>query len=107
MNFRNISSWCIRNPVGPIVLFVGLMLAGFIAFALERREQWRLMAWLIPQRFGYRQIMYYVVIKAVIQALRGPRVGWSSITRSGKADVTLQKRVRSARRRRSKSAAGR
>src|SRR3954463_12920011 len=33
MNFRNISSWCIRNPVGPIVLFVGLMLAGIIAFA--------------------------------------------------------------------------
>jgi multidrug efflux pump subunit AcrB len=33
MNFRNISSWCIRNPVGPIVFFVGLMLAGFIAFA--------------------------------------------------------------------------
>ncbi len=32
MNFRNISSWCIRNPVRPIVLFVGLMLAGFIAF---------------------------------------------------------------------------
>ncbi len=33
MNFRNISSWCIQNPVGPIVFFVGLMLAGFIAFA--------------------------------------------------------------------------
>ncbi|MFL6747816.1 MAG: efflux RND transporter permease subunit [Sphingomicrobium sp.] len=33
MNFRNISSWCIRNPVGPIVFFVGLMLAGLIAFA--------------------------------------------------------------------------
>src|SRR5438045_8217447 len=33
MNFRNISSWCIRNPVGPIVLFVGLMLAGIVAFA--------------------------------------------------------------------------
>jgi len=32
MNFRNISSWCIRNPVAPIVLFVGLMLAGLIAF---------------------------------------------------------------------------
>jgi hypothetical protein len=32
MNFRNISSWCIRNPVPPIVLFVGLMLAGIIAF---------------------------------------------------------------------------
>ena len=44
-------------------------------------------AWLIPQRFGYRQIMYYVVIKAVVQALRGPRVGWSSIQRSGKVQV--------------------
>src|SRR5215210_1360069 len=33
MNFRNVSSWCIRNPVGPIVLFVGLMLAGLVAFA--------------------------------------------------------------------------
>jgi multidrug efflux pump subunit AcrB len=33
MNFRYISSWCIRNPVPPIVLFVGLMLAGLIAFA--------------------------------------------------------------------------
>src|SRR2546430_1567469 len=33
MNFRNISSWCIRNPVFPIVLFVGLTLAGLIAFA--------------------------------------------------------------------------
>ncbi len=33
MNFRNISSWCIRNPVPPIVLFVGLLLAGIIAFS--------------------------------------------------------------------------
>jgi multidrug efflux pump subunit AcrB len=33
MNFRNISSWSIRNPVFPIVLFTGLMLAGLIAFA--------------------------------------------------------------------------
>ncbi|MEP7130977.1 MAG: glycosyltransferase [Sphingomicrobium sp.] len=70
------------------LLFAAIDLtAGFIAFALERREQWRLMAWLIPQRFGYRQIMYYVVIKAVVQALRGPRVGWSSIQRSGKVQA--------------------
>ncbi|HET7816924.1 MAG TPA: efflux RND transporter permease subunit [Sphingomicrobium sp.] len=32
MNFRNISAWSIRNPVPPIVLFVGLMLAGLVAF---------------------------------------------------------------------------
>jgi multidrug efflux pump subunit AcrB len=33
MNFRNISAWCIRNPVVPIVLFLGLILAGMITFA--------------------------------------------------------------------------
>ena len=32
MSFRNISSWCIRNPVPPIVFFIGLLLAGVIAF---------------------------------------------------------------------------
>src|SRR3954447_11746196 len=33
MNFRNISSWCIQNPVFPIVLFVALMLGGLVSFA--------------------------------------------------------------------------
>src|SRR3546814_13984987 len=32
MNFRNISAWCIRNPVPPIVLFVLLLLAGLVSF---------------------------------------------------------------------------
>ena len=33
MSFRNISAWCIRNPVPPIVMFVMLMLAGLVAFS--------------------------------------------------------------------------
>jgi cellulose synthase/poly-beta-1,6-N-acetylglucosamine synthase-like glycosyltransferase/peptidoglycan/xylan/chitin deacetylase (PgdA/CDA1 family)/spore germination protein YaaH len=70
------------------LLFAAIDLtAGLIAMALERREDWRLMFWLIPQRLGYRQIMYYVVIKALVQAVRGPRVGWSAIARSGQARV--------------------
>ncbi len=32
MNFRNISAWSIRNPVVPIVMFLGLTLAGIVAF---------------------------------------------------------------------------
>jgi multidrug efflux pump subunit AcrB len=32
MGFRNISAWCIRNPVPPIVMFLGLLLAGVISF---------------------------------------------------------------------------
>jgi len=61
--------------------------AALIAVALERREDWSLLVWLVPQRFVYRQTMYYVVIKALVQALRGPRVGWSSIARSGQVKV--------------------
>ncbi|WP_157217296.1 polysaccharide deacetylase family protein [Flavisphingomonas formosensis] len=60
------------------------LLAGVVAFALERKERWSLLWLMIPQRFGYRQIMYYVVIKAVTQALRGPRVGWGKLERSGR-----------------------
>ncbi|MFL6726866.1 MAG: glycosyltransferase [Sphingomicrobium sp.] len=75
------------------ILFAAIDLtAGLIAMALERRENWRLMAWLIPQRFGYRQVMYYVVIKAMVQALRGPRVGWSSIARSGRVQLAAKRR---------------
>ena len=38
MNFRNISAWCIRNPVPPIVLFIGFLLAGLVAF--NGMERW-------------------------------------------------------------------
>ena len=33
MNFRNISAWSIRNPVVPLVFFLGLLLAGMVSFA--------------------------------------------------------------------------
>jgi hypothetical protein len=77
------------------LLFAAIdMTAGLIAFALERAENWRLVAWLLPQRFGYRQVMYYVVIKALIQAVRGPLVGWSSVARSGKVELgTKRERI--------------
>ena len=40
MNFRNISAWCIRNPVVPLVLFIGLMLAGMLSFSrMEVQDQ--------------------------------------------------------------------
>ncbi|PLK27139.1 efflux RND transporter permease subunit [Novosphingobium sp. TH158] len=32
MDFRNISAWSIRNPVVPIILFIGLMLLGVVSF---------------------------------------------------------------------------
>jgi hypothetical protein len=35
------------------------------------------------QRFGYRQIMYYVVLRSLWTALRGPFVGWGKLERHG------------------------
>ncbi|AXJ96160.1 MULTISPECIES: glycosyltransferase [unclassified Sphingomonas] len=64
------------------------LLAATIAFALERRERWSLLWLLIPQRVGYRQIMYYVVLKAIAQALRGPMVGWGKLQRTGRVQAT-------------------
>ena len=70
------------------LLFAAIdLVAGLIAFVLEKHEDKRLLGWLVPMRFVYRQTMYYVVIKAIVQALRGPRVGWSSIARSGQVRV--------------------
>ena len=63
------------------------LLAATIAFALERREDWKLLWLLLPQRIAYRQVMYYVVIKAIVQALRGPSVGWGKLERSGRVSA--------------------
>lgn len=61
-------------------------LAAAFAFVLERKEQWSLLWWLFLQRFCYRQIMYYVMVRSVFTALKGAIVGWGKLER--KATVT-------------------
>lgn len=56
-------------------------LASAFAFMLERRERLSLLWWLFLQRFCYRQIMYYVMIKSVVTAVRGALVGWGKLAR--------------------------
>ena len=63
-----------------VFLIVDLSSAA-LAFAMERREKLALLPWLALQRFGYRQLMYYVVIKAGLAALFGPMVGWNKLDR--------------------------
>jgi cellulose synthase/poly-beta-1,6-N-acetylglucosamine synthase-like glycosyltransferase/spore germination protein YaaH/peptidoglycan/xylan/chitin deacetylase (PgdA/CDA1 family) len=59
--------------------------AAMLGMALEKRAPWRDLIWLPVQRFGYRQMMYYVVVKAVVTAVRGPRVGWGKLERRNTA----------------------
>lgn len=64
--------------------------AAMLAFLLEGNEDWSLLWWLVQQRFGYRQIMYYVVIKSVLTAIRGPAVGWGKQDRNASVKMTRQ-----------------
>src|SRR4030095_13895238 len=63
-------------------------LSACFAFFLEKTEQWRLLLWICLQRFCYRQVMYYVMIKSVATAIRGAVVGWGKLER--KATVEAQ-----------------
>jgi cellulose synthase/poly-beta-1,6-N-acetylglucosamine synthase-like glycosyltransferase/peptidoglycan/xylan/chitin deacetylase (PgdA/CDA1 family)/spore germination protein YaaH len=55
--------------------------AAALGMAFEKKAPWGDMIWLPVQRFGYRQLMYYVVVKAVITAVNGPEVGWGKLER--------------------------
>jgi cellulose synthase/poly-beta-1,6-N-acetylglucosamine synthase-like glycosyltransferase len=52
-----------------------------LAIAMERREKWSLLPWLVLQRFGYRQLMYFIVLKATLSAAVGALVGWGKLER--------------------------
>jgi cellulose synthase/poly-beta-1,6-N-acetylglucosamine synthase-like glycosyltransferase/spore germination protein YaaH/peptidoglycan/xylan/chitin deacetylase (PgdA/CDA1 family) len=67
-------------------IFVDLSAAA-LGMALEKRAPWADLPWIPVQRFGYRQLMYYVVVKAVITAVRGPRVTWGKLERRATAAV--------------------
>jgi peptidoglycan-N-acetylglucosamine deacetylase len=73
-----------------ILLYFALFLmvdlvTSWIAFRLEK-EDTSLIVWLVIQRFVYRQVMYYVMIKSVLSALKGLAPGWGKLER--KATVT-------------------
>lgn len=62
--------------------------AGALGMALEKRAPWADLPFLPVQRFGYRQLMYYVVVKSVVMAIRGGRVGWGKLERRATVSVT-------------------
>lgn len=59
-------------------------ICGWIAYRLDVRERRFPMALLLAQRFIYRQLMYWVVLKAVGSALAGLGIGWGKLERTGR-----------------------
>jgi cellulose synthase/poly-beta-1,6-N-acetylglucosamine synthase-like glycosyltransferase len=76
-----------RSASVSIIAYWGLfsavdMIGAALAFRLDY-EDMGLLGWLLLQRFVYRQMMYYVVVKSVIAAIHGQAVGWGKLDRKG------------------------
>jgi len=83
-----------RTPthLNEVIFYYALFLAvdwigAFLAFLMEKREQKKLLWWLLIQRFGYRQVMYWVMVKSVFTAIRGAIVGWGKLERKATVEV--------------------
>jgi cellulose synthase/poly-beta-1,6-N-acetylglucosamine synthase-like glycosyltransferase/peptidoglycan/xylan/chitin deacetylase (PgdA/CDA1 family)/spore germination protein YaaH len=77
------------QPLAYWAAFIFLDLsAGALAMTLERRAPWADLIWLPIQRFGYRQLMYSVVVRSIDAAVHGGLVGWGKLER--KATVQFE-----------------
>ena len=62
-------------------------LAAVLAFLMEPEEDKQL-TWLIfLQRFAYRQVMYWVVVRSFAAALSGRLVGWGQLDRKATVEI--------------------
>ncbi|WP_314646865.1 glycosyltransferase [Prevotella multiformis] len=53
-----------------------------MAYLFEHERLWVLL-WIIPQRFFYRWIMYYVLFKSYLKAIKGELQTWGVLKRTG------------------------
>ena len=56
-------------------------LGSVVAFLMEPDEELSLTWLIVLQRFAYRQVMYWVVLRSFVAAVRGGVVGWGSLER--------------------------
>jgi cellulose synthase/poly-beta-1,6-N-acetylglucosamine synthase-like glycosyltransferase len=108
--FSLLSVWATRTSHGATYALVNLeqvltyyavfllvdWAAALIAFLMEPHED-RQLTWLIfIQRFAYRQIMYWVVVKSFAAAIRGHVVGWGKLERKATVELEAMEASRSA-----------
>jgi cellulose synthase/poly-beta-1,6-N-acetylglucosamine synthase-like glycosyltransferase/spore germination protein YaaH/peptidoglycan/xylan/chitin deacetylase (PgdA/CDA1 family) len=84
--------WTLQDVERSLIFFAIFMLIDLltcvVAFALEKHEDWTLLAPLILQRFYYRQMMYVVIFRALKEAVSGRPVGWRGVEPQMPAPVT-------------------
>jgi hypothetical protein len=83
--------WTTADVQRSIFFFVGFILIDvltcIVAFALERKEDWTLLAPVLLQRFYYRQLMYVVLFRSVKEAVSGRPVGWRGVEPDAPTDA--------------------
>lgn len=84
-------SWNDPESRDQLLLFYGLFLlvdvaVSFLAFVFEG-ERFSKLIWLIPQRFVYRQLMYVILFRSIIKAIRGEGQGWGVLKRTGNVNL--------------------
>ena len=72
------------------IFFAVDLVGALVAYRLDR-EKYRDLWWLFWQRFVYRQLMYAVLWKSVVTAIKGKRQGWGKLERKG--TVTFAERT--------------
>ncbi|MBB6111459.1 Glycosyltransferase, catalytic subunit of cellulose synthase and poly-beta-1,6-N-acetylglucosamine synthase [Mucilaginibacter lappiensis] len=78
------------KPEKMLIYYVAFVLidfiVGIIAFRMEK-EDYKKLIYIIPQRFMWRQLMYYVLFKSIRKALKGELSGWGVLKRTGNVNV--------------------
>jgi len=93
------------SPLADLMMIIGLfgdkpgkILAYYVAFVLidfvvaiiafrMEKEDYRKLVYIIPQRFIWRQLMYYILFKSIRRALKGELSGWGVLKRTGNVSV--------------------
>jgi cellulose synthase/poly-beta-1,6-N-acetylglucosamine synthase-like glycosyltransferase/spore germination protein YaaH/peptidoglycan/xylan/chitin deacetylase (PgdA/CDA1 family) len=68
------------------IFFAVDLIGAFIAYRLDREDP-RDLWWLFWQRFVYRQMMYAVLWKSLVTAVKGKRQAWGKVDRKGTVQV--------------------
>ena len=101
------------SPLADLIMIIGLfgdkpgkIIWYYVAFVMidfvvaimafwMQKESYKKLVYIIPQRFIWRQLMYYVLFKSIRKALKGELSGWGALKRTGnviiKKDVVVQR----------------
>jgi cellulose synthase/poly-beta-1,6-N-acetylglucosamine synthase-like glycosyltransferase/peptidoglycan/xylan/chitin deacetylase (PgdA/CDA1 family)/spore germination protein YaaH len=82
------------KPGKILAYYAGFVLIDFVVAVIAfwmQKEDYKKLVYIIPQRFIWRQLMYYVLYKSVRKALKGELSGWGALKRTG--NVTIKKDV--------------